>query len=457
MEKLHRREMKYKTKLNEELKYTNKVNDIAKKIFTEISHTRKRKFGKNTEKVQNSIRLIIANLLYYNDYSISVSMQRKKDFKSNGIIRSKAYEIIILNHLQKTGFIDLVKGESWQSAKNSNRIANKTTIKIKNNVFESLVKEFDSERETKEKKTIFSDINQDAYKDDFICIRDSYKINENKFYDYLHPDDFDSFLSVRGKAVLQQTKETLIKYNKLAENNQISLFGKQIPFEKIKLKAMFGITKNLNTKGRACSGIANTNHLDRPFFMINSEKITELDYSCMHIGMLHNLNGEELSKDFYNINGYSPECRTAIKFIVNTTLNSRSRYGLHSMLKEKLEKGISKKRKIKLPAEVNKKYLIRDTISMMESYPKIFKFLYPKDRKNINQHFVSNTCGLYLRRYEARIAEAIINYFTDKNIMILPIYDSFLIAESYKEELKSVMLESYTKVVGVPPFGIKIC
>lgn len=43
------------------------------------------------------------------------------------------------------------------------------------------------------------------------------------------------------------------------------------------------------------------------------------------------------------------------------------------------------------------------------------------------------------------IASDVINYFTKKNIAILPVHDSFIVEKTYENELLNVMEKAYKK------------
>ena len=49
---------------------------------------------------------------------------------------------------------------------------------------------------------------------------------------------------------------------------------------------------------------------------------------------------------------------------------------------------------------------------------------------------------------DSKIALSVIGYFTEKNIPILPIHDSFIVQKKYREELRKIMSESFENVTG---------
>ena len=67
------------------------------------------------------------------------------------------------------------------------------------------------------------------------------------------------------------------------------------------------------------------------------------------------------------------------------------------------------------------------------------------------EHAGSIGIGKILQYEESRIAERVLIELTDKNIVCLPIHDSFIVAESNEKELVNAMTNAYKQVVGFNP------
>ena len=63
--------------------------------------------------------------------------------------------------------------------------------------------------------------------------------------------------------------------------------------------------------------------------------------------------------------------------------------------------------------------------------------------RRISKYFCSG-CWMSLQNKDAKMAIAILDYFMQKNISVLPIHDSFIIDSAYSNELKSVMEQTYS-------------
>ena len=64
--------------------------------------------------------------------------------------------------------------------------------------------------------------------------------------------------------------------------------------------------------------------------------------------------------------------------------------------------------------------------------------------RRISKYFCSG-CWMSLQNKDARMAIAILDYFLKKGISVLPIHDSFIIASTYADELKSIMEKTYSE------------
>ena len=73
-----------------------------------------------------------------------------------------------------------------------------------------------------------------------------------------------------------------------------------------------------------------------------------------------------------------------------------------------------------------------------------------KKHDDIEKYF-NTGIGKILQYEESRIAEKILIELTNKNIVCLPIHDSFIVTESNEQELVKAMIKAYKKVVGFNP------
>jgi len=65
----------------------------------------------------------------------------------------------------------------------------------------------------------------------------------------------------------------------------------------------------------------------------------------------------------------------------------------------------------------------------------------------LEDYFFSKDLYGDLQYLDSTIATRIIDHFTDKGVVVLTYHDSFVIQERYKDELYSVMSDSYLSVI----------
>jgi hypothetical protein len=72
----------------------------------------------------------------------------------------------------------------------------------------------------------------------------------------------------------------------------------------------------------------------------------------------------------------------------------------------------------------------------------------------INKYFCSDI-GLKLQYLDSQITSDILDYFLEREIPVLPIHDSYIVAEQCEEELYEVMKEKYRDHMGFDPVIMK--
>jgi len=180
--------------------------------------------------------------------------------------------------------------------------------------------------------------------------------------------------------------------------------------------------------GRIYSTASTLPKAARKTLTINGQETVELDFSYLHISMIMNSEGKALQHDPYVYAAGDPR-RDVIKLAILVALNAKdSATGLRAALDKILSVGI----KITNP-ELKK--ILKEFI---KTNPDIEKYLY-------------SDIGIRLQRQDSNIAFDIVEYFTRKDIPVLCIHDSFIIAKEHKQELNEVMKEVYFDYFGFYP------
>ncbi len=148
---------------------------------------------------------------------------------------------------------------------------------------------------------------------------------------------------------------------------------------------------------------------------INWIPVVELDFSNMQPAMLYAREGLTLDRDAYAIEGVDEQHRKLIKKTLFKLINATGRIARPS--KDKLPKGWSWQQLLDAVAAVH---------------------------KPIEKYFHSGI-GIELQRIDSDIADYVMTMMMNRDKLVLPVHDSFLVQSGLQEQLKEVMAEAYAK------------
>ena len=202
--------------------------------------------------------------------------------------------------------------------------------------------------------------------------------------------------------------------------------------------------------GNSWQGITKS---ERSTLTINSKKTVELDYKSIHINLLYDLylfnriqsDPYEVYVDNINETLFDDELyvsdkipRNISKLILLTAINAKNHKELLSSIRYEINYKDQKR--------THRKYK-----GVKES--KWFKDLDNTVREVIASNseiaeFLNSDKGIELQRWDSDIATEVLEHFTRKGIVCLPVHDSFIVEEQYEKELKTVMEDAYKDVTG---------
>ena len=177
------------------------------------------------------------------------------------------------------------------------------------------------------------------------------------------------------------------------------------------------------------------------FFNIPS---SEIDYSGLHIKLLYLQYDHDLKEDPYTIPGIEQNemNRRIIKLCMLNLINAKDEnLALKAIQNE-----------INFDADLYD-YFKKNKIKLKQFTP-----LIKKHHEKIKNSFGTGA-GIKLQKFDAMIAEEIINHFTNLDIPVLCIHDSFIISADKTEELDKVMQEKFNDVLfklNYQPKGSKV-
>ena len=160
---------------------------------------------------------------------------------------------------------------------------------------------------------------------------------------------------------------------------------------------------------------------------------SELDFSGLHINLIYLLCKKDFPKsDPYDIHGIGIEGlnRQIVKIILLHIINAKSR--------ESAVKSITMR--INFDTTLYE-YVSQNNLDYLSFIDEILI-----THKPIKKYFFSGQ-GIKLQNFDAMMAEKVINHFTNLDIPVLCIHDSFLIAADKTKDLNLVMTEKFEQVL----------
>lgn len=168
---------------------------------------------------------------------------------------------------------------------------------------------------------------------------------------------------------------------------------------------------------------------------IDDDDTVELDFSCMALRMIYNQRGIDYREDAYDIpalteyavsRGYPPTYfRNSIKKLVQAMLNNEDEETRPEMIK------------------LDEKFGPRFTRAQVRD------LIFQKHERIANAFGTGE--GKRNQRMDSDLALEIIVKLMDKGILCLPIHDSFIVAERFRDELYEQMRSSYQNALGFEP------
>lgn len=188
--------------------------------------------------------------------------------------------------------------------------------------------------------------------------------------------------------------------------------------------------RNLSLGGRFYGGFwQEVTKLLRQRLTIDGRRTVEIDYSGLHPSILYALEGQKRPLDAYSgilprqTNQKNTKQRSALKIALNAMLNAGK----------------------DLPRKPRSLDLNDVQMTWTELKQSIMEFHKPI------AHYFGTGAGLKLQKEDSDLAEQILLYFAERDVVCLPVHDSFLIHEEHQAELKEVMHQVFMDKYGVAP------
>lgn len=166
---------------------------------------------------------------------------------------------------------------------------------------------------------------------------------------------------------------------------------------------------------------------ERRYILIDGEPVTEWDYGWLHPSLLYQREGLVLEFDPYRVPGFdAPRIRDLGKVTFQRLINRKERTPLRA-------------------AKGNKELLPRGVTfaSYLAAYTA---------RLHPIAHWFSTGVGMSLQREDSDLAVEVLKRMQARDIVTLPVHDSFIVQERYGEALREEMEGAYWDRYGVQPY-----
>lgn len=190
---------------------------------------------------------------------------------------------------------------------------------------------------------------------------------------------------------------------------------------------------------------------ERHTITFNGEPSSEFDFSAMHPRMLYHLCSQDFEGDPYGL--WGPDTtkvqRNVAKFVLNSCINARNAL-LACHAKVSLREHKQGRCRVKSGRDLEKaKKLSVELAEIGTTFRGVQNMIFNTHRP-IASYF-GTSAGAELMRLDSAIAIDILHHFARKGIPVLGVHDSFIVPNSYGDELREVMIQCYRTKLGFDP------
>lgn len=399
------------------------VNSAVNSIYGEIEAFRKSKQIRirGADQVKKHLKVTIIDL--WAGYRLGMNPYRgvsknKSDYQKadryRKIFLTYDYLIHILDDLTDLGYIEQVLG----SQKEGLRTRIKATQKLIDKILSPEFKVNDLVSAQGDLSIIQINPNSNP---ELIWLSQDDDDNADRFVQY---EDNDSINLMRENLKAINEKIAKSKVSLWLSNNQFEDLFERLKRKKDIKKRNVDFTKNqlyriFNNRsfergGRFYGGWWQNIPKDfRKYIEINRKTTVEVDYSGHHIRMLYALEGLAPPDDPYDISGFDRDTlKEAMMIMINSPTRLRATKKIEHMVAD------------------NSAQLIR---SMTERHSQI-------------QHHFFTSAGLSMMYKDSQLAEKVMLEMMKRGATVLPVHDSFIVRNSYADELEQVMTEEFERM-----------
>ena len=413
------------------------------------------KSGKNLDKLNNHIKVILCNLhCAYDTLDVMyIAFQKAGSaYKHNPAYKGFQFSHQnikrVANFLHENGYIEFFPGYPGSEGKSGHLSKMKATPKL----IDLLAGKFHADPET-----IYRDISHE----ESIILKGKKKLPpKSKWKDGKKPKPKRKPIATPNNPAVRQMRANLETINKVIQQSKIELdmdlyeleqlcnrlakdpdkYKRPVDFTQKTLYRVF-IDGSLETHGRFYGGwYEGISEEDREKILINGMPTVELDFKSLHPYILYGIEQVEPSmKDLYYLEGESEQenqrLRPLIKWFLLIMFNAKSENGAIRALRDKYskEKDKAERRGKPIPEPpfpINKANMQPIIQKLRKQHPAISKYCF-------------SDCGNMLMYHDSRMAEEVMLKFAEQGVACLPVHDSFIVDIRYVEQCWEYMRWAY--------------
>ena len=250
-------------------------------------------------------------------------------------------------------------------------------------------------------------------------------------------------LANRGRSGIKAMSDVVVDLNRLMLSCSITQDDQTIPIQQF--RRIF--SGSLDSGGRFYSldgGIQTMPSNERRQLLMSGSPVAELDYSCMHPSIIHELKNRENDVEFidpydFSVSQIEFSCapkevvRDYFKMALIIALNCKDFKSAEGALRHKFESDSK--------FHVLGHHFASDVLKEAYSH-----------NLHLREYFFCDM-GLFLQNIDSQIMSSLIN-MTNANMMpVIPVHDSVIIQEHNVKEVSEMMIDAYTRILG----GSKFC
>lgn len=216
-------------------------------------------------------------------------------------------------------------------------------------------------------------------------------------------------------------------------------------------------TFDLNHGGRFYSRFIQSIPSDlRRFLQIDGKNVVESDYSSLHIYMAAGLSGNKLdiNADAYHLNDDEEfnkkftrkKIKLGMLIALNNGLDDTNSASTNKAIASSLSKGFDDyengdAQKLREAIKDKYEYILNNDIIHNEilSVPEFMKDI-------TDDQEIELAIGCKLQNYDSELMKSVLNDLMEQNILAIPVHDSIIVSDEYKEIAEEVMKNNFKKM-----------